>query len=91
MNLHELTQEQNEILKLVQDGDLTEDEVKDHLESLTEDREKKDRIIPLCYSPPRGDVRPSYAGNKTVKRIGAVTQKRIAARERQFIIQYGRW
>ena len=41
MNLRDLTHEQNEILKLVQDGDLTEDEVKDHLESLTEDREAK--------------------------------------------------
>ena len=41
MNLRDLTHEQNEILKLVQDGDLTENEVKDHIDSLTEDRDSK--------------------------------------------------
>jgi small-conductance mechanosensitive channel len=41
MNLRELTQDQQGILDLVENGDLTLDDVKDHLDQLTQDRSKK--------------------------------------------------
>jgi len=41
MNLRELTGDQLAIKKLVEDGELSNDDVKDHLDSLEEDRNKK--------------------------------------------------
>lgn len=41
MNLRELTQEQKEILAIVEDGDLSLDEVSDHLEMLNDDIKRK--------------------------------------------------
>lgn len=41
MNLRDLTNDQLAIKQLVENGDLTADDVKDHLDSLTEDRNAK--------------------------------------------------
>lgn len=41
MNLRELTQEQAEILALVENGELTEEQVKDHLDMLEDDIKTK--------------------------------------------------
>ena len=41
MNLRELTNDQLGILELVNNGDLSEDDVKDHLDMITDERNKK--------------------------------------------------
>ncbi|MCP3700961.1 MAG: hypothetical protein GY920_21075 [Aliivibrio sp.] len=77
MNLRELTEDQTAILKMVENSELSEEDVKDHLEYLTEDRNKKIENYLYVLSGLELKAAAKHAEIKRIKELADLDERSI--------------